>query len=286
MSLYEQLPQRKVGSGVVCDLSLKQIADLHSNGLDRGKLYERGFSYEDWSGGTYTQANEILRSGNRPAANRAESIREAIEVNSGVQKQLLPTPVIGGGYLSVPAYLAGSPMAFRRPLPEGQPQGVRIFADIALSAAYSNEQLINRGLAILGFARALSGRVPVELYAIASNDNSHWSHKRHDWVIVKTPLGLSPLDWSAAAGLLCSPTTYRRFYVQVQEWLLTTEGSWGKTGCGRPRQSLTEEQRASIGARPTDLVFTGACLGGDDLSMRDPRAWITREVAAFNKRGK
>lgn len=258
-----------------------QLPGLHESGLFR----RPGEDDPHWCGGTFAEATELLRSGDHDALAKATAVSEAVKrISQDTLGVPAPYPAVCGGAVCVPAYLSGSHTPFMRLAPSPTPAGVRVFICIGGHYDVTARQLRGRGLALLGFVRALARVRPVELYGYLTAEYLDYEIARdkggRKHVALKIPLGVHPVDWTAASAIIGHPAPLRWTLI----WLMSEIGARRCVTSGGSPKPPPEDTRKLLGVRPGDIVFDSAHSAVADKQCSDPERWIREELQAYNAR--
>ncbi len=262
------------------DVRIAEISPAKVNELYAAGCVHAPGRDNEWSGGTPESTGNRLRNGYHGANDRAMRIAAAVDV---AVREMAMTPTLTshvcGGAVCVPAALSGSPMAFQRLMPQPAKQGVRICADMFVSAGFEPSQVESRGLAILALARTMARFQPVKLDLLCSRGKGS-----HLPAIVKIPLGVNPVDWSAASALIGHPTGFRHFGLAACTILTDTPPDGLRDG--HPPLYDTQQIRTLCGLAPRDIFIGPMTHGRRDMPPLDGNpqtiaAWVKEQVKQY-----
>lgn len=233
----------------------------------------------EWAGGTPEELEYELRHGRRGALKEAERLAWKIDAQSrDTGNAYTIDSFIAGGSVSVPSVLAGSPLAFRRPVPTPSHQGVRVWVDIAASCTYKASQLQTRGLMAIALARTLSRTRPVELIAVDGTGNEDG---RYGAMVIR--LGARPIDWSATSAILGSANLYRRLGIPlscIASGIIENLGEWKNQQGGGDIIGANPALLNALGVQKHDVYLAGAHIDRDDLE--NPVDWVKQKIAQIS----
>jgi len=228
-------------------------------------------------GGSTEAFARTLAQGDRESAEEAEALSRRLDSEVCVG-QTMPTPVptVAGGGLCVPAALGGSPLAFtRQEWVQSNFTPVRIFAPIGALAAVDAPELRQRGLAVLALARAVSTVRPVSLEAYAGEEvNYDRSGVRPDPVVVRIPIGTTPVDWAMAGAIFGQPGMFRDLIFRLSFW---GSGVGSANATSDVRYRHTPE---ALCATDNDVVLTRDTM--TEVDGNDPIAWVQAQIDKYN----
>lgn len=148
---------------------------------------------------------------------------------------------------------------------------IKIYADLFISAAFSADDCIKRGVTILALVRKLQAIRPVELFVLMSSSmTSSWDTKKKREVFSPViRIDTSPLDLATLSFLFGHPGFIRK---------LTFNWHWSK---GVPSEipffEISEKDIPEMG--PDDLLLKNAIFTRDVLN--DPLKFINDQVQRF-----
>jgi hypothetical protein len=160
----------------------------------------------EWNGATPDQAAQRLETGNPALVAASDKLlaimEEQVTPASGAFRSM---PMVAGGVVNVPAYLAGHPanMRLRRRV-EDQYGPIAIVIDVTVTGVTGHDTIARRGAAALALVRALQGSRPVSLLV-----SMGLRIKGKDMLSVMD-LDCAPLDLARAAWCLGAPEYLRR----------------------------------------------------------------------------
>jgi hypothetical protein len=152
--------------------------------------------------------------------------------------------------------------------------------DLGISAAISAQQVCNRGIAILALVRALSSHRPIELWAcdFGSSDPTMSGHGGANAVCIAAKIETTPLDLAAASYALTHPAFVRNVLFNLEKKYHNFLGGWPF----RINRALTRMEMEMLLRPMFHHVAETLALPGlhvADQSMKDPEAWLTRQLA-------
>lgn len=233
---------------------------------------------DDWAGGSYSQAKQWAVTG------RADLVAPSDKLVSKFERDcadlLAPSrPIVRGvvgGAWDVPAVFAGHPLAARvRGKEPSNRAPLTVIATITSSAAWTPEQVTNRGTAILALVRLLSRTRAVTLYAL----NTAGDHEAKNSLYKAIKIDANPLDLARAAYVLTCPAVGRRLSF-VADYPVSCSGPWPYGG-----GALTIEQQQKV----CTMVFPGdlLCIPGmymTDKLATEPEAWVREQLQQYGKK--
>jgi hypothetical protein len=253
------------------------LAEVEGNQKIAQGRFARACNGDDWHG-----ANG-LREGIRIVRNGIPKFQE--QVNALVDKVSVSLPStqdawvadIAGACPIVPMAIAGLPDNMLR-LEQQETSGVplRIFVSTAYSGGCETRMIEKRGVAILALLESIAAKRPVELLLFAEFDDTNRRGLHTPVVRVDS----MPLDQTTLTAALVSPVVSRMLFMGWAD--ANPEGfggawAWGGMAPNKPEaQALTRE---ALGASPTDLVIFAAFLTESDEIIKDPLAWVQKQIA-------
>lgn len=196
-------------------------------------------------------------------------------------------PTVAGFIPNVPAAIAGHPESmFRRGFIESPSimAPLTVYVETAVSAGVTQQQLINRGVAILAFVLAMELVRPVDLYAV-----SLWSHDHNNGIhgsVVK--IASRPMDLGRAVWMLTAPTYARRLAFSAVNF---GAGADASRQCSKPwifnsaptHKDYLPKVRELLQLQPEDVFMKGGYLF-DNLMLTNPVAWVTKMISEHSSR--
>ena len=177
-----------------------------------------------WSGGTYKQAQEQVRSGNPELVQRmfegTEIVNSLIESEKNGEIR-----DVTGEYFDVSDFLSGEPEVFRRQENDGTKPVVPVWVNFGMLCDIEPETIINRGSAIVALVDELqtNGYI-VDLRVVKGTD--HFLGKIYCDIKLRT----DPVDLDELAFLIANPLNLRRIWFGcLESWRQTSMWSMGST---------------------------------------------------------
>lgn len=165
-----------------------------------------GANPSQWHGATPEEAAQRLETGNPALVAASDKLLTMMEEEvTPASSAFRAVPMVAGGVVNVPAYLAGHPanMRLRRRV-EDQYGPIAIVIDVTVSSDVSHATIARRGAAALALVRALQGSRPVSLLVSIG-----LRLKGKDMVSIMD-VDCAPLDLARAAWCLGAPEYLRR----------------------------------------------------------------------------
>lgn len=237
-----------------------------------------------WSGETGPDAEKYLQFGSTKYLDKAEALIDKMReegIFSHGQK-IYETSVVGS-FPCVPHAIMGLPDTMYQ-LSEtdlvSTTTPLRIYVELAASAYVTHEQLLNRGVAVLGLVLALQQVRPIELYVTSFGDPNYKNQCHGGVVRIQT----APLDLDRAVFMLANPGFYRQIMFGLKAHLagLTRASSalpfmFGQSP-GSDQNIAT--QRELLGMAPDDLFIPGV-YKSNTAYINDPIGWIKKHLDAY-----
>lgn len=191
-------------------------------------------------------------------------------------------PSMVGHRCNVPATIMGLPMTMYRYEESDDTSAttpLTIYVECTVSADVSKNELINRGVATLAFALAMSAIRPVEIYAVAYGRTYRGIN-----YIMPVKIASAPLDLPRAVYMLADPTFARRLnfcagYRLANEAQHTNVGwPWHMTPTDKTFQ---QRMRDCLDMEAQDVLISGGHLF--DYKMRtNPVQWVKDMIKQHN----
>ena len=243
-------------------------------------------SFASWDNNVGTQrAIDLCLTGDESAVAASDVLLSKMEEHILMPStRALWTDDVAGAFPNIPAYISGQPLNMRtRTKHQIDSAPLAIMVDLGISAAISAEQVRNRGTAILALVRALSAHRPIELWAMdfgaADEQSAGWSStNRTNCVIVAARIETSPLDLSTACYALTHPAFVRQVLFSLESKYHGFLGGWPFS----VNRALSRHEMEVLCAPMWPHVSETLALPGlhvADQSMRDPEAWLKRQLA-------
>ncbi len=264
--------------------------------ISASNVLNRYSSSRSWDMGvTGSAAMELAANGDPSIVAEWEGQIEHVQEASSEAPRPLWTPSMLGPRVSVPAYLAGSPMCMRRrKRPENITRHVSVYVSTTSSGGITADDMMRRGAAILGYVQSIQAMgLAIDLYLVAdmqgwSDASSHIkraSDELHDMTIDGDCIQVirvesRPLDLSTAGFAMAHPAFARNVtYAHAASY--GSYGSWSRTfhstDAHNHPAAYARVMRAKLGCDETDIFVGPASLM--DTLMSDPKAWIAARVA-------
>lgn len=233
----------------------------------------------DWAGFNWGQSIDALNNGTKKYVNEAQAIIDKMTVDNlfSMEQPIIESSVVGFAP-NIGAYLAGHPMDMYNIVSsenESVITPINIYVDVIVSGGLTHKELIARGVAILGFALALSAIRPVEIFACSICLPSRGIT---GGTVCRIPS--KPIDMERAAFMLCDPAYARRLS-------FTAIGHQGEGDCdgiswawnGTPiSKDYEKKMRELLGMQPHDVYIPGGWLD-DKLMLTNPVQWVKDMLA-------
>lgn len=261
--------------------SPEEYADFH-NGIPKKDHITSPMA--GWGGGEHWQNVDMLRAGDMTHLAKAQSIIDKLQISDMLTNNIqILDSAIAGFVPNVAAYLAGQPECMFDLQEIEQPNinaPISIYFDVGVSAAVSNTQIVNRGIAAIAFAMAMNAIRPVDLYAVSlsATDNS----RMNIGDVVK--IASRPMDLPRALYMITNPgytrmlglTTLR--HIGAKHGYSTYMGSWpfGTLPTNKNYDALCRE---ALDMQPHDIFLKGGFIT-DTLMLNDPVKWVNEMVKA------
>jgi hypothetical protein len=185
---------------------------------------------------------------------------------------------VAGAFPIVPEVLAGRPDPMRRKvLATRDSNPLRIFVDMTSSGGITTSDLLQRGVAYLALAMALSTVRAVELYVMSALGGDGISAPTGVNVIA---VPANPLDMATACNAMTSTGLCRGIGYSWCHEKGGTDGCWGwgeYPSNERGRKRYVQNMRTVLGGSETDLIVPPAFLY--DEAIRNPLEFLKRSVA-------
>lgn len=185
---------------------------------------------------------------------------------------------VAGAFPDVPAFLAGQPECMRRRvLVESNRAPVRVFVDVASSAAINFQQLATRGTAALALVMSLirEGRA-VELFTYTNLEGS-----RNGQSVVIVKMLTTPIDIGSVAHCLTSSGYSRTLIYQICRRMNGFKGHFSKhspfASSYQARQLSAREHLLKGIYQPGDIVLPIPFRS--DPEIIDPVKWVNDRLA-------
>ena len=189
------------------------------------------------------------------------------------------TDDVAGAFPNIPAYISGQPLNMRtRTKHQIDSAPLAIMVDLGISAAISADQVRNRGTAILALVRALSAHRPIELWAMDFGAADESGYGLTNCVVVAARISTTPLDLSTACYALTHPAFVRQVLFGLESKYHGFIGGWPFS----LNRALSRHEMEVLCAPMWPHVSETLALPGlhvADQSMRDPEAWLKRQLA-------
>lgn len=239
---------------------------------------------------------ERMRMGSIENAEKAQAVMDKLQMEGLLSTGYkLPTRAVVGGFTLMPAYDMGHPKCMLNRAPsdiEGASTPMRIFYDRFASGGLDAEQLVNRGVATLGFALAMASTRPIELFAISASCP--------DWPGAGGLFGgliqieTQPINLAHAAYIMTSEAFTRSFTWASMHDHVCKWGNRSNTStynyavgpfCGWQSSSpeYARGMRQAFKMDEQDILLCGANLQ-DKLALSDPVAWVRHMLHTHIKR--
>lgn len=221
------MKQSKIGNKKIV-LEFSDILDFveYCNQVP-AKNFSRTFGNSSFCKGSFAEAVKQAQRGNpnlvRQLFNGTNCISYLIE-----KEAVGEIRDVTGEYFDVADFLSGEPEVFRRDEYADKKPVVPIYANVAVSSFVKQEQIINRGCAIVALCDELcrSGFI-VDLHLVDATDYNGKTY----YTVVK--VDINPLDLDTAAFIVANPLFSRRL------WFAMLENVTGESECdgyGRPTE--------------------------------------------------
>lgn len=231
--------------------------------------YDDGFAGMD-----YAQSLDCLTNGFDKHLARAEKLIE--EMNTAqIFTQHLPVmqSAMVGGFPNVPAALNGYPKTMFRRVPsdyESTSTPLNVYVETLVSAGVSQDQLVKRGIAILGFILAMNMIRPIEVYTVtvAAPDG------RGAYGAI-TKIASKPLDLKRATYMLTDPSYYRRLAFSAMRERAKNTTTWiaWPWGSAPTDDDYTTKMRKLCQCEEQDIFIKGGYLL-DEKMLKKPIEWV------------
>jgi hypothetical protein len=232
-----------------------------------------------WRGGDYPGSLQKAKRGDVALAQSAQDIIDQIS------DVLLPsievyqdTPHYYGSRPNISAVVAGTPKSmYRRQYVEAPANRgpIRLFLDRAVSAAFSPDEVLKRGVAILALVMALKRFRPVSLYVGECTQSTERDLYR-TWGIA---VDLNNIDFSVLAYVVAGVSFYRCLGMSIDKYL-----DYGNTsGYVQSAHKIKE----LLDWSDHDVIFDGLSILDADASLAidNPIQWVKDKLVAISNRG-
>ena len=217
--------------------------------------------YDAWAGtNTYQQALDLLNNGWAYGREKLVSAK----ANAAPLSIMVPSHAydVAGAYPIVPLACAGEPMNMWAPTEEERKTKptIKVGINIAASAAYKPQDIINYGAAILSYVEALESgdHMRVEIWVI----NSVVTMERDKTYLleVKAKALEEHLDIDRLAFMLTNPAMLRRFVfahkARATEYPTNAlEVTYGRPNALKPREDMLTLSGINTFAEPKDRIL-------------------------------
>lgn len=228
----------------------------------------------DFAGCDFNQSLDYLTDGFDKHLEKAEKlIQEMSDAQIFTQNLPMIEHAMVGGFPNVPAALNGHPKSmFRRGVSEneGTTTPLCIYVETLVSGGVSQDQLVKRGIAILGFVLAMNMIRPVEVYTVtvAAPD------RRGAYGAI-TKIASKPLDLKRATYMLTDPSYYRRLAFSSMRERAKNDTTWIAWPWGKAPtdDDYTTKMRALCQCEEQDIFIKGGYLL-DEKMLKDPIGWV------------
>lgn len=208
---------------------------------------------------------------------RAAKLLEQISGDSIETEQVRWQHDYAGFTPCVPSYLAGEPMAMRRPVHETSTNApMRVYASVCVSAVLSAADLEARGTAILALCQKLQASRAVELWVYADLEGSK---KNNGAAIPCIRIETAPLDLTTASYIFTNAGFLRQLCF-AWAYPYGFDGGWAWRENPRSEKAALNRRQA-LDATGTDLIIPGGFAG--DPIVRDPVAWVNAQIAKYTE---
>jgi hypothetical protein len=197
-------------------------------------------------------------------------------------------PSMVGSRVSVPDYLAGSPLSMRRRMvQEIATRTVSIYVGIVCSAGIRSEQMIKRGCTILALLEYLNmSQVAVELYLLAE---THGATDGDYIQVIKVES--HPLNLSTAGFVIAHPAFARQVTYAMAYWEDHFNGMWPTTmrswSYDNDRDGVSkrykQELREKVGMQATDIYIPAPYLLDKEMIINKPELWLEQHIKALKE---
>lgn len=240
----------------------------------------RELETDSFFGAPYDKAIELLVSGSQKHVAAVERIVEQMQ-DSNLFASGLPmlAPAVCGFIPNVPAAIAGHPEAmFTRQASDMQSMAapIAIYVETCISAGVSDTKILNRGVACLGLALALSMFRPVELYAVYSGPPGD---RRGAAFGNAVKIEFAAANLGIAAWCFTDPAYPRRLgFSSVLHYANSTNDSisWN-WGLEPTKKAYQDALREALGMQADDVIIPGGYVL-DTLMLNDPVAWVRKMI--------
>jgi hypothetical protein len=182
-----------------------------------------------------------------------------------------------GAIPNVQAFLSGSPMSMRRKVKaQSDTAPVAVVIDLVSSASITAAQILQRGIALLAFVRAISMRRPVELWV--SNGLDADGRKNAVWAFAR--IDTTPLELAHACYALSCVGVARALCYGMSEALHGYQGTYPYDDAQLTRKHYAEIVRSAL-PHVTDVVAIPVILASDPL-LHNPTAWVRDQLEQLN----
>lgn len=247
---------------------------------------------DDWSGRPFNDALDTLEfKGDAANVPAAQAILNQVQSDESIFTSGLPMPVdcIAGYEPHVPHAIIGLPKSMiRREMSETQSitTPLRIYVDVAVSAGVSEQEMRNRGVAILALAMALQITRPIELHLFSLQIDGRRQDYHSQYTLCTIKMTNTPIDLSRASYCLSSKSFFRNLCLSFIYASLGVSHSgsstWPFKGNNPNSEVYKSKARELMGMEAQDLLITGGYLN-DTLMLNNPVAWVKREVALHSQ---
>lgn len=239
---------------------------------------------------------ERMRLGSVEHAASAQKVMDKLQMEGLLTTGYkLPKRGVVGGFTVLPLYEIGAPKCMIRREPsdiEGASTPMRIFYDRFASGGLDAQQLINRGVATLGFALAMASVRPIELYAISASC-PQWPGSGGlfgSLIQIETqPINLAHAAYVMTSEAFTRSFTWASMHDHVWRWKgLTNKEKYNYAVgpfCGWRSNSpeYARGMRQAFNMDEQDILLVGANLF-DKLALTDPVAWVREMLHIHVKR--
>ena len=252
------------------------IADFRARGLDKG--YHGGFD-SDLGVNTHecvkrcTEGDPSIVGAVTKAVDKIQADHFVEEPRMRNQRHVMGSRVL------VPDYLAGSPFNMNRRVKLLSPiQHVSIYVAVAFCCNVSAEQMLKRGITILGLVEQLQARqVNVDLY-LMSDTNGHTDGDLHQIIRIEN----RPLDLSTSGFALAHPSFARCITYAMSGAIDGFNGacpsSWHKMTWEKYNQEFMPKL---LGMGPGDIYIQEP--RHFDPLINDPEGWLNEKLTQLTK---
>lgn len=227
-----------------------------------------------WAGCSGEEAVRRLTFGDKRHLPRAEALIEKMK-DEGIfsHGQKIWESSVVGSFPCVPHAVMGLPDTMYKLCETdliSTTTPLRIYVNVTMSGMCTTEQIVNRGVAILGLVMAMQQVRPTELYAVCISDPM----TNKSCAGTCTRIETTPLDLDRATYMLCDPSFPRQIgYGMCFHLCNKARSSYLPWAWGQPSPNELDSIKDAMSFAEDDLYLPGM-FGRNEKYVKDPVGWI------------